>query len=152
MTTDTPTATATVGPELPLLRPTASATVPATPTTSAWSLADRTTEPAELTTCPVNPPLWVMALLIRLSTLLTAAEPAPAIAPVLPVPRAADTATPTPSAEMFTCSSACKVMMPRASTVELSMADVTVPMTSLIAIPTPIANAPVLLFCLVEAA
>ena len=93
-----------------------------------------------------------MALSTRLFTRLTAAEPAPAIAPVAPVPRAADAATPTPSVEMLDCSSACSVMSPTASTVESSMVAVIVPSTSLIAMPTPMASAPVLLLCLVEAA
>ena len=147
ITTDTPTATATVGPELPLFRPTASATVPATPTTSAPSWDSSSTEPAVLETV-----LRLMALRVRLSTRLTAAEPAPAIAPVAPVPRAADAATPTPSVEMLACSFACSVMSSNASTFESSMSAVTVVSTSLIAMPTPMASAPVLLFCLVEAA
>ena len=152
MTTETPTATATVGPELPVFRPAASATVPATPTTSALSWAHNPIEPPELMTCWVKPPLSMMAASTRLSTRLTAAEPAPAIAPVAPVPRAADAATPTPSAETLTCSSARSVMSPVASTVESSIRAVTVPSTSLIAMPTPMASAAVLLFCLVEAA
>ena len=151
MTIETPTATATVGPELPVFRPAASATVPATPKTSALSCASSLIEPAELMTCFV-PPLLVIALVVRLSTRLTAAEPAPASAPVAPVPRAAEAATPTPSAETLTCSSARSVMSPVASTVESSMMAVTVVSTSLIAMPTPMASAAVLLFGLVEAA
>ena len=151
MTTETPTATAAVAPEPPFFRPSARAIVPATPTMSAESVAESFTEPLELVTCRA-PPLAEIELAMVPSILFTAAEPAPAIEPVPPVPRATDAATPTARVETFPCAEASSVTSLLASTVDPSILASTVLSMSLMAMPTPIASAPVVLFGRREAA
>ena len=141
-TSEMPAATATVAPPLPFDRPSAKATVPATPVTSTESVAVSVTAPFELVTCRV-PPHPVIELVIVPSRWFTAAEPAPAIAPVEPVPRATDAATPTPRAEMLPSCLASRSMSPFASAVDPAIDASIVLSTSLSAMPTPIDSAPV---------
>ena len=89
---------------------------------------------------------------VALSTALIAAEPAPASAPVEPVPRAADAATPTPSAEMFASLLALSVTSPPAWTVASPTLTKAPFRTRFFATPTPMASAPVVAAARTDAA
>ena len=144
MTSATPAATATVASPWPFDSPRAKAIVPATPVTFSESSAVSVIRPFELVTCP-SPPLFLIVAATVPSSVFHDAEPAPAIAPVVPVPRATEAATPTPSDEIPPPFVADRSMSPKASTVELSMDASTFRRSLTLPMPTPIARAPVLL-------